>query len=721
MMRATLLIILLLLPAWCSLASAEIGPDMYQKVAEYQFADARTAASNGEYLYLLFGSSIGVTDLYSPGIKLPIMRSFKLDEDYTGAVRQGDWLYSYAWKGWIAVAHLFGDQVVVISETLAADSVLSLAATPRYLFCASGFGGILIIDAGNRSHPRLVGRENHGVYYSHVKIDGDRLFAVDAFNGVDVFSIAGADLTYKTTLRTPRPPSGEVVIGNKVHVWYGGTALDRFILSDHDSLEGAMRVLTTRKIKTVASIGENLILAFEEGTLALYSLDDKVVLDTLRLPFPAQMIESPTYQDYGDVAVVDVTGNVRIVGVGSTGFGDQRIVDMPSAPQFLLPLSDRVLAASSSGGIDSYQVAYRRIERRSLYPAAPVYSALTFSDSLLFAADNGTGQIAVYDLRSSSPLPMSELDISLPSFKLYSYPHGDGNYDIISVGAGGAEAVKYVAASCLTDSQWEIRSETPIVTGFWQNGLLGLITDRDTLRLYLAPIDESNTELVAEFSLPESTRCAAYFQDRYLVLGSKDYVSINELVIPYDKFITLKELTTVSDARDLAYDGERETMLVADGEEGVKYFDFSAPSDFSDVYPIIASGTVSRLRVSSDYLVALGRQGLTAYSARSSSPPTPGLPQTYYVSQNYPNPFNGSTNIEIAARPGEVLSAPLTFEVYNVLGQLVLEQKVAPASGRLRITWDGRDSNNHQLSSGLYFLRLRFGDSDVVRKALLLK
>lgn len=694
---------------------------MYEQIAKYQFVNARAAASEGENLYLLFGSSIGVVDLNSPGIKLQITGSFTLDGDYTNTTREGDWLYSYAPDGSIAVAHLFGERLLVLNETLAEDSVLSLAATPRYLFCASGYGGIQIIDAGDRSHFRVVGTETHGVYYSQVKVDGDRLFAVDAFNGIDVFSISGAELSFKSTLPTTRPPLGEVISGGNVYVWYGGVTLDQFRLSDQDSLTGMTMARFNRKIAAVGMSGDNLLLAFENGILALYSPDDRSILDSLQLPFPAVKIESPASQYDGQIAVLDAVGNVRLVNVEGTDFGDMRVVDMPSPPQCLLPLSDRVLAASSSGGIDGYQIVNGRFERRSLYPAAPVYSSLSLSDSLLFAADNGSGQVAVYDLANSSPLPIGEFGISSPSSGLYSYPDDYGDYNVISIGAGGAQAVKYLTGSGLIDTEWEISSDQPIVAGFWHNKLLGLITDRDTLRLYSAPLDEFEAQHISDFSLPESTRCATYLQDRYLVLGSKNYVSIHELVLPYDKFITLKELTTINGARDLAYDQEREIVLVAAGDEGIKYFDFSSPANFNEVFPIIASGSVSRVAVGGENLFALTSQGLTAYSATSNTPPTPGLPQTYYVSQNYPNPFNGSTNIEIAARTGEVLSAPLTFEVYNILGQLVFEQRFTPTSERMGITWDGKDSDNRRLSSGLYFLRLRFGDVDAVRKALLLK
>ncbi len=104
-----------------------------------------------------------------------------------------------------------------------------------------------------------------------------------------------------------------------------------------------------------------------------------------------------------------------------------------------------------------------------------------------------------------------------------------------------------------------------------------------------------------------------------------------------------------------------------------------------------------------------------------------GLPKDFALSQNYPNPFNATTVIRyslIVDRPirttlknysysGEGSSRStntihVSLKIYNILGQEVktLVDKEQPASN-YRILWDGRDSSGKDVSSGVYFYRLK--------------
>ena len=89
------------------------------------------------------------------------------------------------------------------------------------------------------------------------------------------------------------------------------------------------------------------------------------------------------------------------------------------------------------------------------------------------------------------------------------------------------------------------------------------------------------------------------------------------------------------------------------------------------------------------------------------------LPLQFKLSQNYPNPFNPNTNIKYS------LSEPsyVTLEIYNILGQktatLVDEYRDA---GSHTVIWQAND-----VSSGMYFYRIRAGDYIESKKMLLLK
>ncbi|GEM_PF-6996805 len=90
----------------------------------------------------------------------------------------------------------------------------------------------------------------------------------------------------------------------------------------------------------------------------------------------------------------------------------------------------------------------------------------------------------------------------------------------------------------------------------------------------------------------------------------------------------------------------------------------------------------------------------------------------YHLAQNYPNPFNPTTTIEYSIPK----YSDVNISVYDVLGQKVVtlvskKQK----TGNYSVTWDGKDSYNNSVPSGVYFYQLRAGNLSEVRKMLLLK
>lgn len=90
----------------------------------------------------------------------------------------------------------------------------------------------------------------------------------------------------------------------------------------------------------------------------------------------------------------------------------------------------------------------------------------------------------------------------------------------------------------------------------------------------------------------------------------------------------------------------------------------------------------------------------------------------FQLLQNYPNPFNAICEITYALPT----DCQVILAVYNVLGQkvkvLVDEHQSA---GRKSATWDGKDDQGQEVTSGVYFYRIQAGDFTSARKMLLLK
>ena len=79
------------------------------------------------------------------------------------------------------------------------------------------------------------------------------------------------------------------------------------------------------------------------------------------------------------------------------------------------------------------------------------------------------------------------------------------------------------------------------------------------------------------------------------------------------------------------------------------------------------------------------------------------VPSAFSLSQNYPNPFNAATEMSFSVPT----SSHVKIAIYNVLGQLVRElADGAYAPGVYRVRWDGTDSANRPVSSGVYFVRM---------------
>ena len=90
-----------------------------------------------------------------------------------------------------------------------------------------------------------------------------------------------------------------------------------------------------------------------------------------------------------------------------------------------------------------------------------------------------------------------------------------------------------------------------------------------------------------------------------------------------------------------------------------------------------------------------------------------GIPENYSLSQNYPNPFNPETEIRYEIpREGEV-----QLVVYNVMGQEVVTLvNTHQSAGAHVVKW-----NADEMSSGIYFYRLKINDFTATRRMVLMK
>lgn len=87
-------------------------------------------------------------------------------------------------------------------------------------------------------------------------------------------------------------------------------------------------------------------------------------------------------------------------------------------------------------------------------------------------------------------------------------------------------------------------------------------------------------------------------------------------------------------------------------------------------------------------------------------------PQDFYLGQNFPNPFNGFTRI-----PFNITESG-SIKIYNTTGSLI---RTISISGKYSVIWDGRDSENQKVGSGLYFYSIKAGKQILTKKMLYLQ
>ena len=84
---------------------------------------------------------------------------------------------------------------------------------------------------------------------------------------------------------------------------------------------------------------------------------------------------------------------------------------------------------------------------------------------------------------------------------------------------------------------------------------------------------------------------------------------------------------------------------------------------------------------------------------------------------NYPNPFRNSTTISFDF--GNEQNKRKTISIYNIKGQKIRQFSIS--NHQLSINWDGKDESGKKVQSGIYFYKLKAGNSTFLKKLMLMK
>jgi len=110
--------------------------------------------------------------------------------------------------------------------------------------------------------------------------------------------------------------------------------------------------------------------------------------------------------------------------------------------------------------------------------------------------------------------------------------------------------------------------------------------------------------------------------------------------------------------------------------------------------------------------------GCFEYDQSSSRESSPKVPGKFNLLQNYPNPFNPHTQIFYSLR----FDGNVDLSVFNIAGQYIKNLvRKRQSAGLKSATWNGKDENDRNVSSGIYFYRLRIDEFSATRKMLIVR
>ncbi|MBN1291127.1 MAG: T9SS type A sorting domain-containing protein [Candidatus Latescibacteria bacterium] len=171
--------------------------------------------------------------------------------------------------------------------------------------------------------------------------------------------------------------------------------------------------------------------------------------------------------------------------------------------------------------------------------------------------------------------------------------------------------------------------------------------------------------------------------------------------------------TIVFDHNDIMWLGTDKGAVRFDGETWTTFNIDNSP---------LQNNNVNDIAVETNNTIWLGtNDGIAKYTGEiitTSVDEEDQTPEAIPLIKTYPNPFNPSTTIEFTLPE----SGFATVTIYSLAGQNIRELAAdfMPA-GRHTLSWDGKDANGINVSSGIYITRLQAGKHTATGRMVLVR
>jgi len=520
-------------------------------------------------------------------------------------------------------------------------------------------------------------------------------------------------LVYLRTLLTDWPVVDFVFDDDAILMCYGNKVVDRRRLDGSQGV-GDVPLEFDRRVFYLEDFGRCVITVFDNGMVQSYHPRAETALGSSQLAYPAKKVRSAV-DDYQQrfCYVLDETGNLTgLLGEELSPVTELRLTDLPAA----MVATDKGLVISRAGrGLFLLSFEDGAVTEELIFETGLGFSSLCYQDSLLFGGVANSDSVMVFNLSDRGVDPLMVADIGGTTKQLYVRRGGTYSYDLTAINSDGARAVSINVKQRSSDPLWQTLSRFLVNSSYYDEGSLVLSSETGDIDYYCLDCGFPQPVFRGSVAISASPRSLLMIDGRFLVVGSESGASLFDYSQLQGRFDPIGDLLPINSVSQFLFDPVTQLLVVASGEDAIRYVDLSDPYRPSAVFPILASGKATAISLWGDRLYALESDAIRCY--RSVPEGLQSSSSSVFVSEPFPNPFNSGTVIEVA--PSGAIK--ISFRIVDILGRVVRDGEFDGGAFGSRIAWDGKDSDNRPVASGVYFLRLVAGKSVSVRKMLLIK
>lgn len=552
------------------------------------------------------------------------------------------------------------------------------------------------------------------VLASQLALSEDRLLALDLYNGILPYDLAGDGFgQHGGYLFVPRRSTGFVADGDRflISLMAGGLYFGEFGHTGSGVVDSIGEIPSLQRAFPL----DEQVVCIDDRTITAVSRGDHTQRHTVPLEWDLP---------FGDILMADGRDYLVLPGTdGGLGLYElEGDYDRFSGFKRPGPIRDMLFHRSflhvggANGPVEVFDVDSCGEPSRldSLTGASRDADLLFANGDTIMAVASEAGRIAFYQGRGAVAKFVTARDLPEVSYvnDFWYAPSLAGRSNVLVV-AGSQQVWVYELSagwSVQLVAEWEFEQHIAAIAV--DRDRFYLATDQAMLQAY-----EVGDDLVL---LPRGYTDLCGYPYEMILLPGGLVVAGGQRLCVIDVFIaSYPDIDTVLHLPFDVFDVEAEGLrLYTVGSTGVGVFGLRGGSPY-----LLGHGgrPGTMLAAHGDIVATSDGSSVHTYKIEGISDPSSapsGMPRQFTLKQNYPNPFNAGTTIAFDL----FRTVHVRLTVYNVLGQEVKRlidgvEVIGPHS----VTWNGDNNAGDRVASGVYFYRFETSLRTETRKMLLLR